>query len=188
MTKLMEGVESKDFVDSPCNCRRDYSIDGICPYDSSCRKSCIIYKATHLLTNRPYIGNTQRNFKTRMGEHFTDLKKAISSDIASDSFAKIASREYNKCPNTKRLMKDFKHEILWQGNAITISKTYGTIKCRLCAREKDFILKHRFDKTQPLMMNSRLEIRGACRHKPRFHRFIKHGTDEGLKTPILYQK
>ena len=37
-------------------------------------------------------------------------------------------------------------------------------------------------------MNSRLEIRGACRHKPRFHRFIKRGADEGLKTPILTKR
>ena len=30
-------------------------------------------------------------------------------------------------------------------------------------------------------MNIRDEIHGACRHKPKFHRFIKdHGTDEGL--------
>ena len=75
-------------------------------------------------------------------------------------------------------------EIIWQGNPISCMKTFRQLNCRLCMRERLEILK--MGKKEPRkLINSRSEIYGACRHKPRFHRYFMNGptsADEGLKS------
>ena len=63
------------------------------------------------------------------------------------------------------------------------NKTFGTINCALCMKERLEILK--FSKNTPhLLINSSTEFYGACRHKPRFHRYLTtnctkiHSTDD----------
>ena len=64
---------------------------------------------------------------------------------------------------------------LYQANLVSVVRTFGTSKCRICAREKLDIFKHSFNPLVKLMNNC-LEIYGACKHKPKFHRYSS--TDE----------
>ena len=75
-----------------------------------------------------------------------------------------------------------KCEILWRGNPISMVKTFGTRNCALCNRERLEILK-RSRKDPNSTINSCNEIYGACRHKPKFHWYIKQNTstDESNK-------
>ena len=71
--------------------------------------------------------------------------------------------------NIKSFVK-VKVEIIWQGNLISCVKTFGTKSCKLCAKERYEILK--LTRNNPRMaINKCNEVHGACRHKPRFHRF-----------------
>jgi hypothetical protein len=82
--KLMDGIESRDFMDRPCNCNRASKIDGKCAYNGECRKMCVVYKATCRVCDESYIGQTQQKLKDRMGQHLNDVKKLITKDIKSD--------------------------------------------------------------------------------------------------------
>ncbi len=64
-------------------------------------------------------------------------------------------------------------------------QTFGTRKCKLCAKERYEILK--LTRNNPRMaINKCNEVHGACRHKPRFHRFdqpqiANTSTDESMQ-------
>ena len=73
--KLLDGVESLDFIDRECNCRTGATPgQGLCPYRGNCRKSVIVYKVTCNCCNMIYIGNTQQQYKNRMNGHFNDRR------------------------------------------------------------------------------------------------------------------
>ena len=86
--KLMKNITSKDFMDLKCNCNNSTTVDGKCIYDSNCRKSIVIYKATCKECGSYYIGNTQQKLKLRMNQHFADTKNLVNNEKFSDSFAK----------------------------------------------------------------------------------------------------
>ena len=80
-----------------------------------------------------------------------------------------------------------KVDILWKGNALSCVKTFGTRHCKLCSKERIAIL-HLTRKSPHLAINKCNEVHGACRHKPRFHRFAQSqteaknpSTDESIK-------
>ena len=68
-------------------------------------------------------------------------------------------------------------------------KTFGKLSCTLCMKERLKIMEAlKLDKkmNSKNLINSNNEIYGACRHKPRFHRYAllqKASTDEGLTSP-----
>ena len=68
-------------------------------------------------------------------------------------------------------------------------KTFGKLNCSLCMKERLSIIKAlKVDKNLNTrnVINSNNEIYGACRHKPKFHRYAClqiTSTDEGLKSP-----
>ena len=63
-------------------------------------------------------------------------------------------------------------EALWQGKAIGASKTFGTSHCTLCDHERPAILEA-LDKNPNQLINSCDEIFGSCRHKTKFHRYVR---------------
>ena len=127
-----------------------------------------------------YIGNTQQHFKNRMQQHFNEVRKLHQLGEKSDSYAKHFARQlvnFEKVSNT--LQRNTIHcSVIWQGNPISAVKTFGTANCALCAKERLEILK--LSRYKPhLLINSCNEIYGACRHKPRFHRYTTaQSTDE----------
>jgi len=67
-----------------------------------------------------------------------------------------------------RAMQTF--DILWQGNPLSLVKSFGTRECQLCSREKIEIIK--WSRKEPeTLINTCSEIYGGCRHKPKFHRY-----------------
>ena len=75
-------------------------------------------------------------------------------------------------------------KVIWRGNPISCVKSYGKLNCQLCMNERIAILNNiRKGKrlNQNLSINSNSEIYGACRHRPKFHRFTccPPSADEG---------
>ena len=68
-------------------------------------------------------------------------------------------------------------DLIWQGNPHSSVKTFGSRGCLLCAQERLAILKAYNSKNRKLLINSKHEIFGACRHKPTFHRYSKQPPD-----------
>ena len=119
-----------------------------------------------------------------MSGHFNDVQRLCSKGIRSDSYARHFATHFKKDSKPKpyqlREMQTF--EILWQGNPISISKTFGTRGCQLCIREKIAIIKTGRDHPEKLI-NSCSEIYGACRHKPKFHRYREEGKTTSTDDP-----
>jgi GIY-YIG catalytic domain len=179
--KLTLDVGSKDFDTLSCNCRLGSSKS--CGYNNVCRKSIIVYKVECINTSKVYIGNTQQHFKRRMQQHFNDVRKLHKLGEKSDSYAKhFAEQLINFTDITPTLQRNnIKCSILWQGNPISVVKTFGTPNCALCNKERIEILKQ--SKRDPTsLINSCNEIYGACRHHPKFHRYTHKSpsTDESI--------
>ena len=176
--KLADGLNSLDFEDLDCNCRKKE----LCPYGGRCRRSIVVYKATCLQSGKQYIGNTQQHVKKRMQQDVQDVKSLVvhnkQSDLFASHFASLVHRGIERKEIKKRVK--LKVEILWQGKPLSTVKTLGTRNCKLCAKERLAILK--FTREQPKqVINKCNEVYGACRHKLRFHRFKtndKPSTDE----------
>ena len=164
-----------------CNCRLGKGKG--CGYNNICRNSIVVYKVECKNTNKVYIGNTQQNFKQRMQQHFNDVQRLHKTGEKSDSYAKHFARElvnFEKINNNLQ-RNSITCSIIWKGNPISAVKTFGTVNCTLCTKERLEILK--LSRYKPhLLINSCNEIYGACRHKPRFHRYVTaQCTDESQR-------
>jgi GIY-YIG catalytic domain len=178
--KIMAEVTSLDFQQLPCNCKKASPTDP-CKYNNVCRHNLVVYKVECKSTGKVYIGNTQQHFKTRMGQHSNDVRKKKLFNINSDSFAAHFADQMRNFPDfSARLLRNmFSCSIIWRANPHSAIKSFATNHCVLCSRERLEILKmHRYK--PHLLINSCNEIYGACRHKPRFHRYksIQNSTDE----------
>ena len=173
---------------------------------SSC--CIVVYKVKCLVDgcNMVYIGNTQQHLKTRMQQHFGDVRRLVEKGEKSDSFTKHFAKHFDPdnpnnlkeqdpdhpngtkpmAPSPTNLRKITSCNLLWKGNPLSAVKTFRTKNCALCAMERYEILKFSTFKTDETI-NSCNEIYGACRHKPKFHRYATaKGTDEsprGRKGP-----
>ena len=108
--------------------------------------------------------------------------KGTSSDSFAAHFASLVPKG-TEGKDVKNYVK-VKVDIIWQGDPISCVKTFGSRGCKLCAKERYEILK--LTRNNPRMaINKCNEVHGACRHKPRFHRFdqsqIATSTDESTK-------
>jgi hypothetical protein len=115
--------------------------------------------------------------KDRMGQHLNDVEKLVTKGTKSDSFASHFAQHCKKevKPTSDELRKMMKVKIVWQGNVISCMKSFGKLNCSLCMRERIEILRT-IRQEEWKIMNNCNEIYGACRHKPRFHRFLKEHT------------
>ena len=169
--KLMRGLRSANFATLQCNCQLGPNHQG-CGYNGHCRKRVIVYETKCNITGKVYIGNTSRHFKRRMQEHFDQVKRLREKGIRSDSYAKHFAFQFRYLPTitpaTQR--SSITNRILWHGNPLSAVKSFGTWNCSLCNRERLEILKVS-RKSPERLINSCNEIYGACRHKPKFHRY-----------------
>ena len=152
---------------------------------------------THAPTpvSKSYIGNTQQHYKKRMQQHNCDVVRQIKKGKKSESFTKHYTNqmknysEYKNKAIHRLLRNSYTSKVLWQGNSISTVKTFGTSHCVLCNQERLHIF-YRFKKDPGKQINFCNEIFGACKHKTRFHRYIKvePGTDDSEEeekvTPI----
>ena len=178
-SKILENIKSINLSDETCNCNKACMINNKCAYNGECRNKCIVYQVTCKQTKKVYIGNTQQNFKSRMDQHYNDVQLKIIKNKNSDSFAHHFSKRFKKKPTCKELRNSCNFKILWQGNPISLSKTFGKSSCRLCMKERILILEQSRRNSSNLI-NKCSEIYGSCRHKPCFHR-LTISTDEASR-------
>jgi len=117
-----------------------------------------------------------------MQQHNNETKRMFRNGESYDSYSKHFFKQFDHEPSPKQLRKITEHETTWQGNPISVVKTFGTLHCTLCMKERCEITKAKLEKNNQIV-NSCNEIHGACRHKPRFHRFTNKSSsaDEPLK-------
>ena len=116
-----------------------------------------------------------------MAGHYSNICRLILTSKKSDSFASHFATFFNteSKPTPTLLRQKMTFSILWQGNPLSVQKSFGTKNSRLCMKESTHILKNLH--TNPTkLINHNTEIYTSCHHKTRFHRFpkIKNGTDE----------
>ena len=72
---------------------------------------------------------------------------------------------------------------------MTAVKTFGKDRCLLCNQERLNIFKW-FRLKPDKLINKCHEIYGACKHKPKFHRFktALSSTDESKRTKVRMEK
>ena len=102
----------------------------------------VIYRITCKMTYKIYIGNTQQHFKMRMRGHFQDVKKLMEKGVHSDSYARHFAGIWPRgaeIPSPGMQRDLIKCEILWQGNPISVVKTFAK-KPVLCATENEWRL------------------------------------------------
>jgi hypothetical protein len=161
--KLTDGVELMDFKVRDCNCR-DPRGTGKCQYEGIYRVPIVIYKVTCKITNKIYIRNIQQNFKKRIAGHFQDVKLLMEKGVQhSDFYARHVASIWPQgaAPTPGRDL--IQCNILWQGNPLSVVKTFGKFTCALCNRERMKIIK--LNRTIPdKLINSCSKIHGACCH------------------------
>jgi len=185
--KLSKGIKSRDFMDEKCNCNAKSKVDGLCMWRGRCRNKVVVYQVTCKVCKscdgigKTYIGNTQGNAKGRLMTHLSETKRLANGGKKSDSFAAHfvghISEEKKKDESTTipELREMMEVDILWQGDGIRCSKSFGRADCNLCMKERTEILKLK-KKNPKGLINSNNEFYGACRHKTKFHRYITANT------------
>jgi len=90
--------------------------------------------------------------------------KGQKLDSCASHFAKHFKPGHK--PTPKELQS---FDIVWQGDPLSVVKSFGTRECQLCSREKiDIVKRSRKEPEKPI--NTCSEIHGGCRHKLKFHR------------------
>ena len=143
-----------------------------CPCNNLCQNSIMVYKGTCNVAGKFYVRCKQQKLETRMTQHFSKTVRLASKGLSLDSFVKHFALQAIKERNTTE--KDIKDrtslDILWHGNPIFSSRSFGKLNCSLCMKEGLAIL--RLLKSQPKrLINSSNELYGACRHQPVFHKY-----------------
>ena len=123
-----------------------------------------------------------------MNGHFAEVCNRINHGRGGgDTFfyycADKIGEEKRIRPNNARQLVE-KVEILWQGNPLSCVKSFGSLTCRLCTKERLYIhkaMRKEEEEGTCRLINSCNEYYGACRHIPRFHRYQRYdqSTDEG---------
>ena len=148
-----------------CNC-----IGGLetCPVDGNCQATGVVYQASvkEILTGKveTYTGATSRRFKDRLYEHRTDMNN-------EDGKTKTALSAHIWSLKEKGIEYEVKWKIKYRG------PDYNplTKKCRICLKEKHYIMYDRGGST----LNKRSEVFNTCRHK-------RGKLLENVKTSVMY--
>ena len=164
-------------------------VDGQCIVGGECRVPCTVYQATCKLCNATYIGSSAQLLKQRICQHLNDTQAmangratrseaSFRSDTFAQHFADHLKTTYEegtefRAPMVRRLINV---GILYKGNPISLTKTFGTRGCRLCMEERCQLLKARRNGEPPLM-NSSIHLMRGCHHKPKLHRFVLPSND-----------
>ncbi len=184
LSKLNHDIQSMDFASLECNCRTRKTTG--CDYDGICRDKLVVHRAECKQTGKSYIGCTQQAVKKRFQDHFRGVKtKQQKQELQSDSFIQhfYEITKNRKDMPTEELKTLASYHVIWRGDPLTTVKTFGTDRCLLCTQERLNIFKW-FRLKPEKLINKCHEIYGACKHKPKFHRFptALSSTDESSRT------
>ena len=134
-SKLTKNVISLDFMTRNCNCDKSNCINGKCPCGGHCRKCTVICRVKCETTGKNCLGQTQQPQKRRMQQHNNETRRLFRNKESFDSHAQHFCKHFDHEPTPKQLQKITEHESIWQGNAISVMKTFGTLHCTLCGRK-----------------------------------------------------
>ena len=141
-SKMIEGVSSAEFEPEDCNCNSSSFVDGKCAYGGKYRHKCVIYEAKCKYCGKAYIGNTQQKLKIRMGQHYSDVRALVNTGKLSDSFAAHFASHFKKKECTAaKVRKMVEMRVLFEGNPISCSKSFGKLTCSLCMAKRMEILE-----------------------------------------------
>ena len=171
--KLIKNIRLEDYANLECNCNITSKVNGTCAFGGDCWKSVVVYKVECKDCGMCYLGNTQQKLKRITHQHLGEVCKLVNTCKASDSFAKhfaIHQKQQTTKLNIRKVRTKVKVSILWKGNSISCNKSFGKLNCSLRMKVRILILKHPSENPN-IVINSNLEFYGACRHKPKFHRY-----------------
>ena len=104
-----------------------------------------------------------------------NVRSLSDANRISGAFARHVAQRWPgnaEVPMTGMIREQYEWATAWCGDAIQTSKRFGTWDCRLCHAERVTILKAMW-KDPTLVMNSRNEIYGTCRHNAKIHKLVK---------------
>ena len=182
MAKLNKDIESMDFKDRKCNCAKQPPPNDGCGYNNVCRKAIVVYQMENIETGQVHIGSTQRHLKKRMERHNNDIlychRTGNKRSSVANYYAAFLTNWPPGAPSARLIKNCTRHSVLWQGKALSAVKTFGTLNCKLCSKERLETFKRAQFKPGTLT-NRRKDFHEACKHKPSFHRHtMEHSPDE----------
>ena len=148
-SKIIHGNSNSELEKGGCNCR----VKNDCPVGGECLKKGVIYQAEVTRNDNKvdtYIGLTATSFKERWRNHKSSFKTRNTKNSTTLSKYVWGLQDQN-----------IGSEIKWKIVSSASPYNHVTNQCRLCVREKYFII------FQPEMatLNNRNEIDGHCPHK-----------------------
>ena len=134
-----------------CNCQGGLQN---CPVGGSCQARSVVYEATVAERvsgkKETYTGVTSRRFKDRYYEHRTDMNNRNNRTNSA-----LCSHVWD--------LKDrgIDHDVTWKLKDRGTPYNPTTRKCRICLKEKHYILY----KEEGATLNRRSEIFNSCTHR-----------------------
>ena len=107
--------------------------------------------------------------KERMNQHAQDIRVLVNTGKTSDSFAKHFAKHFGPAEKATvaKARELVKVEVEWQGNPISIMRSFGKLNCGLCMKERIKIL-HLSRNDPGKLINSNSEKRKpTTRYTPR---------------------
>lgn len=77
-SKILKEIDSYNFKDLPCNYNAASKADNKCIYNSKCRSSIYVYKATYW--------QYATKHKKRMNNFFSEVRSLVSNNLTSDRY------------------------------------------------------------------------------------------------------
>jgi len=186
--KVMAGIESRDFLQTEeCNCRPAHRIrGGLCIYGGKCQQYCTVYQAVCRHCGKFYLGSSQQQMKDRFqggNGHFHVTKcqanRGVNETGASSTLSTHIVEHLHIAHHPRRtgftadnVRPNIFVDPLWTGSVIGCMKTFKTVECSLCMKERYYIFKCKM-KYGDSVLNDCLDIHQGCRHNPKFHRFTR---------------
>ena len=120
----------------------------------------------------------QQKLKTRVNQHLAEVCALVNKNKTSNSFVRhfaahsVDIQDKLTIGEARSLVE---MNIEWQGKPISCNKSFGKLNSPLCVRERLVIFEHS-KKDPTTIINTSNGFYGACRHKPKFHRYPKSYT------------
>ena len=147
---LINTKNTKPITQKNCNCRQSKT----CPLNGQCQTKGVVYQATVTRHDNnkeeTYIGLTENTFKIRHNQHTHSFRHDQNRN-------QTALSKHIWTLKDKNIDYSIKWRIVARGRAYTAS----TKSCRLCIKEKYFIIF----KPQMATLNIRNELGSECRHR-----------------------